>query len=172
GGTGTPTTISSFNLSNGLINWSFSGNLVFPSQAAVGGEFVVFQGFDNAVGKNLLYVLDASTGLIRYTIPVDEGATSVMPTLAQDPLTGAVIAFLADGSTVSAIFLGPTGGSVIWTQQGGFGGSSMPTVVGNSIILAGPGQYYAFDRSTGATNHFQAGGISGGGGTTVAYDAN
>ena len=47
----------------------------------------------------------------------------------------------------------------------------MPTVVGNSIILASPFQYYAFDRTTGAPNHFYATGGSGGGGTTVAYDA-
>jgi outer membrane protein assembly factor BamB len=38
-------------------------------------------------------------------------------------------------------------------------------------VLAGPGQYYAFDQATGAANHFWSGGIVGGGGSTVAYDA-
>ena len=38
-------------------------------------------------------------------------------------------------------------------------------------MLVGPGQYYAFDQVTGAANHFWSGGVSGGGGSTVAYDA-
>jgi hypothetical protein len=37
-------------------------------------------------------------------------------------------------------------------------------------VLAGPGQYYAFDQATGAANQFWSGGIHGGGGTTIAYD--
>jgi hypothetical protein len=37
--------------------------------------------------------------------------------------------------------------------------------------VAGPGQYYAFDQATGAVNQFHRGNVSGGGGTTVAYDA-
>src|SRR5262249_4950960 len=43
-------------------------------------------------------------------------------------------------------------------------------VVGNSIVVAGPGQYYALDQTTGAINHFHAGDIEGGGGATAAYD--
>ncbi|MFZ3374019.1 MAG: hypothetical protein WA183_00520, partial [Chthoniobacterales bacterium] len=75
------------------------------------------------------------------------------------------------GLHLSAISLGPTSGSVIWTQIGNFGGSSVPTIVGKSVVLAGPGQYYAFDQATGAENHFHSGNVKGGGGTTVAYDA-
>ena len=37
--------------------------------------------------------------------------------------------------------------------------------------MAGPGQYYALDRTTGAANHFHSGNVEGGGGTTVAYDS-
>jgi hypothetical protein len=94
-----------------------------------------------------------------------------MPTVVQDPNTGNVTAFVADGGAVSAVSLGQSSGSVLWEQGGSFGGQSVPTVVGSSIVLAGPGQYYAFDQATGAENHFWSGGISGGGGTTVAYDA-
>src|SRR5207245_8592355 len=106
-----------------------------------------------------------------YTVPIPEGLVSVMPTVVQDLITGNVTAFVADISQVSAVSLGPVSGSVLWTQIGSFGGQSIPTVVGSSIVLAGPGQYYAFDQSTGAANHFWSGGISGGGGSTVAYDA-
>jgi PQQ-like domain len=171
GGTSSPTTISSFALANGAINWNYSGHFVFPSQAAVGGGFVVFQGESSTTNASALYVLDASTGLLRYTVPVAEGPTTVMPTVVQNPTTGAVIAYVADGSNLSAVSLGSTSGSVLWTQTGEFGGDSMPTVVGNSVVVAGPGQYYAFDQTTGSENHFQSGGIAGGGGTTVAYDA-
>ena len=122
-------------------------------------------------GITSLYVLDAATGLLRYTVTLPEGYLAVMPTIFQDPITAATTAFVTDGSLVSAVSLGPVSGSVLWTQSGLFGGQSMPTVVGNSIILASPFQYYAFDRTTGAPNHFYATGGSGGGGTTVAYDA-
>ena len=165
-GTGTPTTISAFALANGALIWTYSGTFVFPTQAAVGGGFVVFG------AASLLYVLDAATGTLRYTVPVLIDQTlGLMPTIVQDPITGAVTAYIANADGVAAVALGPTSGSTLWTQSGEFGGNSMPTVVGNSVVLAGPGQYYAIDRSTGAENHFHSGGIEGGGGTTVAYDA-
>ena len=163
------TTVSSFDLSTGAINWSYTGNFVFPSQPGVGGGFVTFVG--STISSSSLYVLDAITGTLRYTVPIPEGLVSVMPTVVQDLITGNVTAFVADISQVSAVSLGPVSGSVLWTQIGSFGGQSIPTVVGSSIVLAGPGQYYAFDQSTGAANHFWSGGISGGGGTTVTYDA-
>src|SRR5882757_2239639 len=166
---GSQTTVTSFNLATGAVNWSYTGNFVFPSQPGVGGGFVTFVG--STISSSSLYVLDAMTGTLRYTVPISEGLLSLMPTVVQDLITGNVTAFVADGSQVSAVSLGPVSGSVLWTQIGSFGGSYIPTVVGSSIVLAGPGQYYAFDQARGAPNHFWSGGISGGGGTTVAYDA-
>ena len=163
------TTVSSFDLSTGAINWSYTGNFVFPSQPGVGGGFVTFVG--STLSSSSLYVLDAITGTLRYTVPIPEGLVSMMPTVVQDQISGNVTAFVADGSQVSALSLGSTNGSVLWTQTGEFGGDSIPTVVGTSIVLAGPGQYYAFDQATGAANHFWSGNIEGGGGSTVAYDA-
>jgi hypothetical protein len=169
-GTNTPTVISSFELQTGAINWSYSGNFVFPSQAGVGNGFVVFVGSTISSPPSTLYVLDASTGFVRYTLSVPEGLTALMPTIVHDNVAGTTTAYVADGSHVTAVSLGATSGSVLWTQTGSFGGFSMPTSVGNSIIMAGPGQYYAIDKTTGAANHFHAGNISGGGGTTVAFD--
>ena len=163
------TTVSSFDLSTGAINWSYTGNFVFPSQPGVGGGFVTFVG--STISNSSLYVLDAMTGTLRYTVPLSEGLGSLMPTVVQDPISGNVTASVAGGSQVSAVSLGPVSGSVLWTQTGSFGGDSIPTIVGSSIVLAGPGQYYALDQATGAANHFWSGNISGGGGTTVAYDA-
>jgi hypothetical protein len=166
---GSLTTVSSFDLSIGTINWSYSGDFVYPSQAGVGGGFVAFVG--STASSSSLYVLDAMTGTLRYTVPIPEGPTSLMPTIVQDSISGNVTAFVAGGSAVSAVSLGSISGSVLWTQYGLFGTASIPTVVGSSIVLAGPGQYYAFDQATGAANQFWSGGIAGGGGTTVAYDA-
>ena len=163
------TTVSSFDLATGALNWSYTGDFVFPSQPGVGGGFVTFVG--STVSSSSLYVLDAITGTLLYTVPIEEGVTSLMPTVVQDQKSGDVTAFVTQGSTVSAVSLGPVSGSVLWTQFGSFGGASIPTVVGSSIVLAGPGQYYAFDQATGAANHFWSGGVSGGGGSTVAYDA-
>ena len=164
-----PTKVSSFDLSTGAIKWSYTGNFVFPSQPGVGGGFVTFVG--STFSNSSLYVLDAATGRLRYTVPIFEGAESDMPTVVQDPMSGNVTAFVADYLGVSAVSLGQTSGSVLWTQNGQFGGFSIPTVVGSSIVLAGPGQYYAFDQATGSANHFWSGNIYGCCGSTVAYDA-
>src|SRR6266404_7839621 len=137
------TTVSSFDLSTGAINWSYSGNFVFPSQPGVGGGFVTFVG--STISSSSLYVLDAITGALRYTVPIPEGPVSLMPTVVQDSISGNVTAFVAGYPYVSAVSLGPTSGSVLWTQLGDFCCSSIPTVVGSSIILIGPNQYWAFD---------------------------
>jgi hypothetical protein len=170
-GEGVPSTISSFELETGAINWSYTGNFTFPSQAAVGGGFVVFVGATTPSSPSALYVLDAATGFLLYTVPVREGLDCVMPTVVHDSATGNTVAFITDGNLLSAVSLGPSSGSVLWTQGGTFGGQSMPTVVGNSVVIAAPCQYFAFDQSTGAMNHFFSGDCNGGGGSTVAYDA-
>src|SRR5437867_5060122 len=123
------TTVSSFDLSSGAINWSYTGNFVFPSQPGVGGGFVTFVG--SQFSSSSLYVLDVTTGTLLYTVPIPEGLVSVMPTVVQDQISGNVTAFVADSSQVSAVSLGAVSGSVLWTQTGLFGGSSsIPTVVG------------------------------------------
>ena len=169
GGGNSHTTVSSFDLATGAINWSYIGNFSFPSQPGVGGGFVTFVG-PNDISSSL-YVLDATTGALRYTVPIPEGMISVMPTVVQDQISGNVTAFVADDSHVTAVSLGPVTGSVLWTQMGSFGGQSIPTVVGSSIVLAGPGKYYAFDQTTGTANLFWSGPFAQPGGSTVAYDA-
>jgi len=166
---GSQTTVSSFNLSTGAINWSYTANFDLPSQAGVGGGFVAFVG--PTPSGSFLYVLDAITGMFRYRVPVPEGPTSVTPTIVQNPISGNVTAFVAGAGQVSAVSLGSVSGSLLWTQIGLFGSDSIPTVVGSSIVLVGPDQYYAYAQATGEENHFWDGGGFGGGGTTVAYDA-
>jgi len=56
---GSLTKVSSFNLSTGAINWSYTGEFVYPSQAGVGGGSVTFVGSTSS--NSSLYVLDAIT---------------------------------------------------------------------------------------------------------------
>ena len=169
-GSGGLTEVSSFDLRTGKINWMYSGNFVFPSQAAYGEGYVVFIAA-LANGPNYLYVLDASSGALLYTVAIAQGLGWVMPLVALEPTTNTVRVYCENLNTVTCVELGTISGSVAWTQTGLFGGFSIPTIAGNSIILAAPGQYYAFDRLTGAPNHFHNSGGSGGGGVAAAYDS-
>ena len=170
-GSGQPV-VSSFNLSTGTLNWSYpsASNLVW-SRAAVSGGFVVFAAETIGIDAfSKLYVLDAANGHLRYTVQLTQEFVTAPPTIIRDP-NGAVTVYVQDGNRLSAVSLGLTQGSVLWNQQNSFGGLGIPTLVENSIILAAPAQYYAFDRTSGAMNHFEVGQISGGGGCTVAYDS-
>jgi len=133
---GSQTKVSSFDLSTGAINWSYTGNFVFPSQPGVGGGFVTFVGSSSS--NSLLYVLDAITGAFRYTVPVPEGTGSLMPTIVQNPVGGNITAFVAGGSQVSAVSLGPVSGSVLWTQSGSFG--VRPFLPSSAVRLCLPGR--------------------------------
>src|SRR6266446_2786946 len=108
-------TVSSFELSTGVINWSYTGNFSLPSALGVGGGFVTFVG-PTTYPNSSLYVLDALTGMLRYTVPIPEGTNSEMPTIVQDKISGTVTAFVVGSFSVSAILLGQTSGSVLWTQ--------------------------------------------------------
>jgi hypothetical protein len=168
-GTSTNSTIRSFNLDTGAVNWSFSGSYSFPSQAAYANGLVTISAGISGADANKLIVLDAVTGALKYKVTA--GVSGDMPVMVPET-NGTTTAYVTDGGKVKAISLGASSGSVLWTASGSYGGQSLPTLVGgNTIVLAGPGQYYAIDRATGAQNHFQNGNISGGGGDTVVYDA-
>ena len=165
------TSVSSFRLSDGAVNWTYQSKFVFPSQPTSDNGLVVFSGTNQTTNATSLYVLDATNGNLRYTVPLSGiGLGAVMPTVAPNA-NGQLVAYVADGGSINAVNLGARSGSVLWTGTGSFGGQSIPTLAGNSVVLAGPGQFYAFDQVTGSANHFFSGSISGGGGTTVAYNS-
>lgn len=166
------TILTSFSLANGSVNWRYRAHNLYFGTAAARDQIVVLFGFDFDLGYCELNVLDSATGERRFivTLPQLTSFPFVAPTLSPDDSTGDLVAYCTDGSSVTAISLHANAGRTRWTQTGSFGGLSIPTVVGDSIVLAGPGQYYAFDQMTGAANHFHAGDISGGGGVTVAFD--
>lgn len=165
------TTLTAFVARTGEVKWSYSMSNSFPVHAAVTGKVAALIGFNVTAYSNILVILDASTGIPHYTVSVGGSFDLTPPTLARDPVSGLMTAYCATSSVVTAVQLGSNSATVLWSQSGGFGGFSTTTIAGNSIVVAGPGQYYAFDRTTGEVNHFHDGDIEGGGGTTVTYDS-
>ena len=179
------TYITAFDRQTGAIKWTHSGNNVFSSQAAVGGGLVVFYGGMPSSGSSTptpdaqqLVVLDATTGTLRYKVPIPGepnepgGEIQTMPLLVPNPSDGTVMAYCAGYRTLWGVSLGPISGSVVWKYRStgtDFGGSSMPTLVGDAVVVGGTYQLFAFDRISGTPiavneNH-------GGGGQTAVYDA-
>ena len=162
-------TVTSFNLLNGQTKWSTSLSASTPSYPTYAEGLLVFASSTSTGDR--LYVLDAASGAQKYSVDMPPlGGIPLTPTIARNA-NNDLVAYVAGGEKVAAVNLGANAGSVMWTGSGSIGGSSMATIVGNSIILAGPDQYYAFDQLTGASNHFFGGTISGGGGVTVAFDS-
>ena len=184
-GTKWATYITAFDLQTGAIKWTHSGNNIFPSQAAVGGGLVVFYGGMTSSGSSTptpdagqLVVLDATTGALRYKVslpsePNDPGDIQTMPLLVPNPSDGTVMAYCAGYRTLWGVLLGPTSGSVVWKRGTGgtdFGGSSMPTLVEDAVVVCGIYQLFAFDRISGTpivVNEDRR----GGGAKTAVYDA-
>jgi outer membrane protein assembly factor BamB len=115
GGTGISTNVSSFNLTTGAVNWTYSGNFVFPSQEAYAQGKVAFIG-QSFGGNSSLYVLDANSGQQLYTVALPsnfQGAASPMPLLTTNP-NGQLTAYIEDGNHAAAVTLGASSGSVLW----------------------------------------------------------
>ena len=115
-------------------------------------------------------MVDALTGELRYKVdvqgtPSHPTAINVMPLLVPNPANGTVMAYCADPYFLRAVRLGPTSGTVLWTQSLIIGGQdALPTMVGDSIVLEG----CAYDVVTGERNQFYSPGPSS---ITVTYDS-
>lgn len=159
--------LASLNLYSGQLNWSStipgaSGGLAYAD------DMIVVSARSTTSTK--LYVYDAASGTQKYAVDLPSFQSPTSPTVLRNS-NNQLVAYVADGGRISAVNLGSSTGSILWTTQGKFGGASTPTIAENSIILAGPGDYYAIDQLTGVANHFFNGGIIGGGGITAAFDA-
>jgi|ERR1043166_215744 outer membrane protein assembly factor BamB len=138
--------------------------------AAVGGGLVVFHSGIGYHDPGQLHVVDALTGELRYKVdvqgtPSHPTAINVMPLLVPNPANGTVMAYCADPYFLRAVRLGPTSGTVLWTQSLIIGGQdALPTMVGDSIVLEG----CAYDVVTGERNQFYSPGPSS---ITVTYDS-
>jgi hypothetical protein len=131
------TSIRSFQLQTGEVNWDYTDKFVFPSQPTFSNNLVVFAAAASISSPFRLYVLNANDGSLRYTVQLSSSFdSSVMPTVARNRASGELMAFVATGGTLYAVNLEDTSGSVAWKQSGSFGGFSMPTMVGSSVVVA------------------------------------
>lgn len=158
-GVGNATTkVTSFDITDGTIHWEITDQNGFPSQPGYGAGLVCF------VTGGRLQVLDAVSGNLKYTVALIGGSNGQMPTIHEDSESGDVSAYVYAGSHMKAIDLGATEGQIRWSQFASANDFSIPTIVGDSVVVSG----YAFDRATGAANRFDTRSI----GTTVSYDEN
>jgi outer membrane protein assembly factor BamB len=132
------TLISAFDLATGAIKWTYSGSFVFPSQAAVGGGLVVFHTGMYTAEAGQLYVLDATTGTLRYIVPGLSTDLTFMPLLVPNPADGTVMAYCGDPYSVRAVQLGQTGGSVLWTAYLNAPAWANVALVGDSMPMKVP----------------------------------
>ncbi len=152
---GSDTSVSAFALGDGQVLWTYPGENIYYGNMAVGGPFVVVEGFDeNSTFVDNLSVLDRATGALLYRFPLPLFLSFLDPVLERDPVTGKIVAYCSDGSTLAAVQLERTGAQILWTQSGDLGSSSVPAIVGQSVIVFGAQRAYAFDRTTGAANNF------------------
>lgn len=153
---GLSTAVSSFSLADGQLNWTWPGDDIYFANLAVAGGLVLLEGFDfgGSSSHDTLTVLDRTTGQFLYKLPLPLSFSFLDPATERDPATGDVLAWCSDGSTLACVRLGQAGGQVLWTATGDLGGSSVPTLVGDSVIVFGSLSASAFDQATGAQNQF------------------
>src|SRR5262249_16969172 len=83
GGSGDPTTVTSFNALNGSQNWSVSYQFAFPSEPTYAEGLIAFVGGTSTIQQRL-YVLDAATGTQKYTVDLNAITHSAaMPLIAR-----------------------------------------------------------------------------------------
>jgi PQQ-like domain len=166
------TDVTAFAVADGAVLWTYSGIDVYFGNLAIGGSFAVLEGFDFSGGSSdTLRVLDRQTGQLLYAIELPLSFSFLDPTLVRDPETGAITAYCSDGATIVSVALGRNSGRIVWTQSGDLGSSSVPTIVGDSVIVFGAFAGSAFDRTTGAQHIFYTSPSSANHGAPVSYNA-
>lgn len=152
---GLSTAVAAFSVADGRVKWNYRGDNIYFGSMAAEGQFVVLEGFDfGDVFTDTLTVLDRATGQFRYKLEIPFSFALLDFTLVRDPVTGDVIAYCSDGGTLLKILILKDGAQILWTQSGDLGSSSIPAIVGDSVVVVGYGNGYAFDRTTGAKNNF------------------
>jgi outer membrane protein assembly factor BamB len=118
-------------------------------------------------GGGLLTAYDAQTGDVEWSRQLPgQYAFSAAPTAS-----GGFVYVGGAGMGGTLYAVNESTGAVAWTQSVQNGDDSSPAVLGNDVYVTYPGQYYAFNRITGAPVWYDDGDIEGGGGwTPVAAD--
>jgi len=162
--------VASFNLANGQVNWSTTaaaGPIGYAGSLLVGSNYTVI----NSTVHPYLEILSAATGAPLYSVNVPEGPNGQI-TIATDTTTSQPVAYVGDGrGDFTAVRLGPSSGTVLWTATGLLAGSGLSSVLGDYVLFANYQEYYAINRTSGAVNRFYSGGGVGGENYTPVVDA-
>lgn len=162
--------LTAFNAANGSQLWSDS----IPGTSTSTGQSVAYSaGMLLYTSTGSLNVVNAANGSLEYSIPTGQNLPAAFaPVIYTDPNTGQTTAYVNNfEGGMSAYSIGSTSGSMLWTSTGYEATSSVPAIAGPLALVAGPGQFYAVNRSTGAVNNFHTSNESGGGGPTVVVDS-
>jgi hypothetical protein len=152
---GLSTAVSAFALADGQLLWTHPGTDIYFANMVVAGPLVLLEGFDfGDPATDTLTVLDRATGQFLYKMLLPLSFSFLDPTVMRDQATGKVVAFASDGSTLVRLDLDGASGAITWTRTGDFGTSSVPTLVGDSVVVVGSGSATAFDQATGTPNTF------------------
>ena len=76
------TSVTSFRLADGAVNWTYTNRFVFPSQPTYSDGLVVYTATDSPGGPTRLNVHNASTGALLYTVSGVGSLNDAMPTVA------------------------------------------------------------------------------------------
>lgn len=117
----------------------------------------------------LLVAINATSGDIAWSTQLPgQYMFTAAPTA-----TGGIVYVGGAGSGGTLYAVSEANGSLLWSQPVENGDESSPTVSGGDVYVTYPGQYYAFDATTGAPVWHISGSIEGGGGwTPVAAEGN
>jgi len=152
---GLSTAVSSFAVATGQLKWTHPGDNIYFANMTTAGAFVLLEGFDfGDPSIDTLTVLDRATGQFLYKLELPLSFSFLDPTIVRDSATGEITAYCSDGHALASVRVKQDAAQILWTQTGDLGTSSVPTIVGDSVIVVGSKTATAFDQATGARNDF------------------
>jgi hypothetical protein len=163
--------LASFNLLNGQQLWRKGLEGQFASSLTYAEGLLIFASYAPDGSNPQLLVYDASTGTQKYTVALPANDVPAAVSVARNS-NHQLVAYESNGYGIAAVNLGATSGSVLWSRSNNaLDGFSIPTLVGDSVIVAASNHYYAYDQLDGALNEFYNGSGGTGGASTVAFDS-
>lgn len=164
---GSGTNVYALNRTSGSVLWEHSVGGTYPwsgiayDNTGTGGRIFVIN------SDGLLTAMDAGTGAVVWSTQLPGQYSFSSPPTA----TGGIVYDGGAGTGGTLYATNESNGALLWSQQVANGDNSSPAVDGSNVYVTYPDNYYAFDRTTGASVwHDYLNGDGGGGRTPVVAD--